>query len=409
MPVFSGGLPRRRPWRVTNSCLKNTFWLVSTISSKPKKILVDAIPFDHGMSGISVYTMQVVCALVRAGHSVTVLVTKDDAASFTGCNVILAPRSAGRPLGSILFHAFKLPKILKKGDYDFCLVTAANRRFPRQCPIPVLGTVHDLAQCRLRGKYDKFRNFYLNHVLARWVRTGATRVIAISKSTMQDIMDFWKVPQERISLIYNGLSLVNEEKPGFLEQYGLEKGKYILYVSRLEYPSKNHLRLIKAFEKLPKELTQEYSLVMVGSPWKNFSVLENYVKNSPLRDRIKFTGFVPSEFMPEAYRSAALYVFPSCYEGFGLSLVEAMHYGCPCCCSNNSSLGEIGKDAALLFSPYHTDAIYKAILTILENKDNIREKLIEAGHKREEQFDWNHHAAEIVRAFEQAKAKANFN
>ena len=368
----------------------------------PKKILVDTMPFDHGESGISVYTLQVVHALERAGHDVTVLVSAEDAESFAGSRILTAPRWASGAIGSILFHVFRLPRLLKRREYDFCLVTAANRRFPSSCPIPVIGTVHDLAQCRVRGKYDRYRNFYLNFLLARWVRRGATRVIAISQSTQQDIETYWKIPHDRIRLIYNGLSLPKQETPGFLKQYGLTAGKYILYVSRLEHPGKNHLRLIQAYEKLPRALTDQFSLVMVGSPWKNTEVLQEYVQKSPLRDRILFTGFVASEQLPEAYRSAALYVFPSCYEGFGLSLVEAMHYGCPCCCSDNSSLGEIGKGAALLFPPESVEAIRDALQALLENKDNLREKLIAAGHERAAQFDWDAHVAEIVRAMEEA-------
>ena len=370
--------------------------------SQPRRILVDAIPFDHGASGISVYVRQVIQALERGGHDVTVLAAPEDATHFPASRVLTAPRRAGGAIGSILFHAFGLPRLLKQGGYDFCLVTAANRRFPRKCPIPVIGVVHDLAQCRLPGKYDKFRNFYLNHILARWVRRGATRVVAISQSTRADIERYWRILPERIGVIYNGLSLPSAETPGFLTRHNLAAGHYILYVSRLEHPAKNHLRLIQAYEQLPRELTDSHALVLVGSPWKNTEALKDYARQSPLRDRIVFTDFVPSEELPEAYRSASLYVFPSCYEGFGLSLVEAMHFGCPCCCSENSSLGEIGKDAALLFPPESVEAIRDALQTILEDRDGIRAKLVAAGHERAAQFDWNRHAAEIVRLYEEA-------
>ena len=366
----------------------------------PRKILVDAIPFDHGASGISVYVRHVVRALEAAGHEVTVLVEAGDADAFPGSRVLTAPRSASGAVGSILFHIRGLSRLLRKGGYDFCLVTAANRRFPAETPIPVIGTVHDLAQCRVRGKYDRFRNFYLNFILARWVRRGATAVVAISRSTRADIEKYWKIPPERIALIYNGLSLPEKDSGGFLARCGVTAGSYILYISRLEHPGKNHLRLMQAYERLPEALTKKYALVLAGSPWKNAELLKQYAAKSPLRDRIIFTGFVPAEELPEAYRSAALYVFPSCYEGFGLSLVEAMHYGVPCCCSDNSSLGEIGRDAALLFPPDSVDAIGDAMQKILEDRGGIRAKLIAAGHQRCAQFDWDRHAAEIVRLYE---------
>ena len=373
--------------------------------SNIKKILVDAMPFDHGRSGISVYTLNVIHALEQAGHDVTVAITAEDAPSFKGSKIIEAPSWAAGAIGSILYHIFCLPKLLRHGGYDFCLVTAANRRFPASCPMPVVGVVHDLAQCRLRGKYDNWRNFYLNHILARWVRRGACRVVAISRSTKDDIVKYWKISEDRISLIYNGLTLPSHEKPGFLVAHGLEARRYILYVSRLEHPGKNHLRLIQAYERLPRELTDRCKLVLVGSPWKQSEILEEYARQSSLRDRIVFTGFVESPQLPEAYRFAALYVFPSLYEGFGLSLIEAMHYGCPCCCSDNSSLGEIGKDAALLFPSEDIDAIRDAMQKILENHDGIRDQLIAAGHERAAQFDWNRHAAEIVQLYENAVYK----
>ncbi len=360
------------------------------------------MPFDGGRSGLSVYAVNVVRALERAGHEVTVLATAADLASFPGSRSVTAPNWASGALGSILWHALALPRLLRRGGYDFCLVTAANRRFPRKCPIPVLGTVHDLAQCRVEGKYDSRRNFYLNHVLARWVRDGAARVVAISQSTRADIERFWRIPPQRIGVLYNGLTLAEREEPGFLARHGLEAGRYILYVSRLEHPGKNHLRLIEAYEGLPGELTSRYDLVLVGAPWKKTEVLEEHVRHSPLRDRIHFTGFTPSEMLPEAYRGAAAYVFPSCYEGFGLSLVEAMHYGVPCCCSDNSSLGEIGKGAALLFPPEDVQAIREALRRILENRDGVREQLIAAGRERARQFDWGRHAEGIVRLYEEA-------
>jgi len=365
-----------------------------------RKILVDAIPFDHGASGISVYVRCVVRALEQAGHEVTVLVAREDVSAFPESRVLAAPGWASGAIGSIVFHVWGLPRLLRKGDYDFCLVTAANRRFPARCPLPVFGTVHDLAQCRVRGKYDNYRNFYLNHILARWVRRGAAGVVAISKSTQRDIEEYWKIPSERITLIYNGLSLPNTEQPGFLARHKLASGSYILYVSRLEHPAKNHLRLIQAYEQLPRELTDKYSLVLIGSPWKNAEALQEYADKSPLRDKIRFTGFVSTEELPEAYRGAALYTFPSCYEGFGLSLVEAMHYGVPCCCSDNSSLGEIGKDAALLFPPDSVEAIRDALQTILENRDGVRERLIALGRERAAQFDWARHAESIVQMYE---------
>ncbi len=371
---------------------------------KHRKILVDALPFDHGHSGISVYAMSVARALCEIGYDVTVLVTAEDRACFNECRVAVVPKWASRAIGSIFYHMLVLPGLLRRGGYDFCLVAAANRRFPVSCPIPVIGTVHDLAQYRVHGKYDALRRFYLNHMLGRWVSRGASGVVAISHSTRRDIEECWMIPGERIAVIYNGLALPTRERPGFLERHGLKSGQYILYVSRIEHPGKNHIRLIQAYEKLPSRLSEQYELVLVGAPWKDSEAVFDYARKSSLGCRIHFTGFVDAENLPEAYRSAALYVFPSCYEGFGLSIIEAMHYGCPCCCSDNSSLGEIGKGAALLFPHENVDAMANAMATVLEDRGGIRRELVAKGHERASRFDWKLHAKGIVDFYERIAA-----
>ena len=364
------------------------------------KILVDALPFDHGLSGISVYTVSVVNALRALGHDVTVLAVESDLGHFGDCRTLQAPRWAAGAIGSILFHLFMLPRLLRRREYDFCLVTAANRRFPASGPIPVIGTVHDLAQCRVSGKYDWRRTFYLNRVLGPMVRRCASGIVAISQSTCRDIEEFWRIPASRITVLYNGLSLPAHEKSGFLERLALAPGRYIFYVSRIEHPGKNHIRLMQAYEKLPPCLTERFELVMAGSPWKGSETVYEYARNSRLGSHMHFTGFVDAEELPEAYRSAALYVFPSCYEGFGLSLIEAMHYGCPCCCSDNSSLGEIGTGAALLFPAEDVQSIANAMETILEDREGIRNRLVEKGRERAMQFDWSLHAEGIVKLYE---------
>lgn len=369
----------------------------------PLRILVDTLPFDHGQSGISEYTRAVIKALENAGHQVTVLSVPADKQFFTGSHLILTPAWAKSAIGSILYHLVCLPRMLRPCDYDFCLIAAANRRFPLNSSIPVIGTIHDLAQCHNKKLYGPLHNFYLNHILAHLVRRVATRIVAVSQATSDDIVTFWKIPPKHIGLIPNGLSLPKRDEEGFLERYGLKAGHFILYVSRIA-PNKNHIRLVKAYEKLPEHLRNEQKLVFVGSNegWGD-KELDKTVQESKLKENIVFTGYVPEEYKAEAYRSASLHVFPSKMEGFGFPLIEAMHFGCPCCCSNNSSLGEFGKDAALLFPPMDVDAMRDSIQTILEDRDGIREKLVEAGYRRAKNFSWEHHVTEIVRLYENAK------
>jgi glycosyltransferase involved in cell wall biosynthesis len=195
--------------------------------------------------------------------------------------------------------------------------------------------------------------FYLKKLLPFFVRK-AQQIVAVSHSTAADLQNYWKVPAERIQVCYNGVSDLPPERGGWCAGHRLEPGKYILYVSRIEHPGKNHMTLLKAFESLPEELQREYKLVIAGSDWKDADIVKAAASQSPAASQIVFTGFVGFEDLREAYTQARMYIFPSRFEGFGLSLLEAMSCGTPCACSDNSSLGEIGKGAALLFPPPKT-------------------------------------------------------
>ena len=119
-----------------------------------------------------------------------------------------------------------------------------------------------------------------------------------------------------------------------------------------------------------------------------------------------FCGFVDSADMKEAYENAACYVFPSLFEGFGLSLIEAMHYGVPCGCSNTSSLGEIGGNASVQFDPTSVDEIRKALTTLLTDETE-RARLRAEGPKRAEQFNWRNHARILSDAMMQMCHRGN--
>ncbi len=367
------------------------------------RILVSCVPFDGGKSGISVYMREVVRALHAAGHQLTLLVEPGAAEFFPGMQTVELPKWTRRPLFSMIWHLLMLPWRIRWRDFDFCVIAAANRRTFCRYPIFTVAVVHDLAQYHVPGKYDPLRTFYLKTVLPFFVRR-AQSVLAISRSTAQDLERFWRVPKEKIAIAYNGLALAQPtaESGHWRERHGLKDARYILYISRIESPGKNHLNLLKAWELLPPELTRDCRLVLAGADWHGAEEVHAWHRQSPRRDEILFTGFVASGDLPEAYEHAAGYVFPSHFEGFGLSLIEAMHYGVPCACSNNSSLGEIGMGAALLFDPADPAAIAAALRTLLTEPARC-EELVAAGRKRSAEFSWEGHVARMVEAYEKWK------
>ena len=360
------------------------------------RIFISCIPFDGGKSGISVYIRNVVRELAAAGHELTLLVEPGGDVFFPNHHTVSAPGWTRRAVLSMLWHLIFLPFRLSRKKYDLCLLTAANRRALAFYPLFTVAVVHDLAQYHVPGKYDALRMFYLKRVLPFFVRR-APAVLAISHSTAKDLAHFWRVPEEKIKVIPNGLSLpaATNAAQNWAARHGLAGEMYILYISRIESPGKNHLNLLRAYELLPEALIARYRLVIAGADWHGSEAVHRAAEASKYRDRIVFTGFLPVEDMEEAYKGAACYVFPSLFEGFGLSLIEAMHYGTPCACSNNSSLGEIGDGAALLFDPAKPGEITEAIARILESP-KLAEELVAAGKERVKQFSWRTHASRIT-------------
>lgn len=348
------------------------------------KILLLAIPFDNGKSGISVYIREVVNALAKAGHELTLIVEDDGAKEFEHFDLIRIKKR--RALFSMLYCLFILPWRISWKKFDFCIMLAANRRVFRTYPIPTIAVVHDLSQYHVPVKYDRFRMLYIKKVLPHYVRK-AQYICAISQSTANDLVEYWHIPEEKISVVYNGFTLPKKVETPKLKQ--------ILYISRIEHPGKNHLNLLKAFEMLPENLRKEYTLVMPGAAWNGAEEVFEYAKNSTCAKQFQFTGFVDFAKIPELYSQSTMYIFPSHFEGFGLSLLEAMHAGLPCACANNSSLGELGKDAAELFSPDSPAEIAAAMQKILESEE-YQNILIEKGKAKAAGFRWEKTAEGLV-------------
>ena len=356
------------------------------------KILLSAIPFDNGKSGISVYIREVVKALESAGHELTLIVEDDGAEEFARFELIKIKKR--RALFSMLYSLFILPWRIRWQKYDFCIMLAANRRVFCRYPIFTTAVVHDLSQYHVPVKYDKFRMFYIKHVLPYYVRK-AQSIVAISNSTKNDLIKYWHIPEEKITVVYNGFTPPERvDKP---------KLKQILYISRIEHPGKNHLNLLKAFEFLPENLRKEYTLVMPGAAWNGAETVFEYAEKSPCKEQFKFTGFVDFAKLPELYSQSVMYIFPSNFEGFGLSLLEAMHAGLPCACSNNSSLGELGSGAAELFDPASPQKIASAMEKILTN-EVYQKELIQKGREKSAQFSWQNTAQGLVDTFERKQA-----
>jgi glycosyltransferase involved in cell wall biosynthesis len=227
-------------------------------------------------------------------------------------------------------------------------------------------------------------------------------VITDSQNSKQDICRYLQIPFEKITVIPIASAchfrpLPEAQVGPLLDRYGLVR-PYILYVGSVE-PRKNLLRLLDAYVLLRQSLPQ-YRLVIVGARnyWKS-SPVARAVEHQGLQAQVTFTGYIPDEHLPALYNGAALFCFPSLYEGFGLPVLEAMACGVPVVTSSTSSLPEVAGDAALLVDPYNVDEVADAMRRVLQDGD-LAHDLRRRGLARAAQFSWEKTARETIAVYE---------
>ena len=362
------------------------------------KVLVTTFGGDGGKSGVSQYIIQLLRHLPSVAPDMTfdVLLLEEEKAIYVvdpdRIRPIFQNRYFRNPITNILWQQTVLPLLCARGGYDVLFVPAGNRRMPYWAPCPSLGTFHDLAIVHIPGKYDRLHNFYNLHVMPVLVRR-LSHVIAISESTKQDLLKYIRVPEDRITVIPEAADQTlyfPRDKTAAQEKvsriYGI-RPPYVLFISRIEHPGKNHVRLIRAFDRAKRGSNLPHQLVLAGSDWGRAEEVHREANTCASKDSILFTGFVAGGDLPDLYAGADAFVFPSLFEGFGLPVLEAMSCGIPVACSNVSSMPEVAGDAALLFDPEDERSIEQALTTLLTDK-GTQQDLVRRGLQRSKTFSW---------------------
>jgi len=363
-----------------------------------QKILISALAYDGGKSGIANYIENVVTALSKH-RKIDLIVNKEEVKFFEGISENIEFKVVSKlfkkPLFNALWHLLVLPFSIDKRQYEWMFLPAGNRRLMAFYPLRTFVTMHDLSQYQVDKKYDALRMFYIKKVIPFFLKR-ADKIFTVSENTANDMVLHYDMDKSSLVVNHNGVNVTNFFPLKSLETQTLNEGKpYILYVSRIEHPGKNHLNLIKAYEKLPQEYKEKYDLCLVGSDWNGAEVVHAYAESSNDSRHIKFLGFVDNNQLPAYYRQASLFVFPSFYEGFGIPVVEAMASGVPIAISSTSSLPEVGGDATLYFKPNDVDDISIVMKSVLEDKA-LAKRMVQKGFIQMKKFNWDTHAQIIL-------------
>jgi glycosyltransferase involved in cell wall biosynthesis len=284
---------------------------------------------------------------------------------------------------------------------------------PLRVGCPLVVTVHDMiwhpshhaADPAPRSSRQRWLHLYYRQVTGRAVR-NASAVVTVSESSKREIVNGLGIPSDKVFVTYEAArpTFQQVDAPGKTEtvrrKYDLPE-EFILAIGAAD-PRKNTATLVDAYRLLPRTLRERYPLVIM---WTHMALAEGLKRRTEtygLKGQVRFRQLNASNLeMTLLYNAAALFVFPSRYEGFGLPPLEAMACGLPVVAADNSSIPEVLGDAACYVESDDPAAIAAGIAHVLTD-DQVREALREKGLRRARLFSWEACARETLKVYRQA-------
>jgi glycosyltransferase involved in cell wall biosynthesis len=232
----------------------------------------------------------------------------------------------------------------------------------------VVVTIHDVNHLTGVSPISMVKKKYANLLFQNAVNK-ANLIFTVSEFSKKELLKYTRANPQKIEVVYCGVDKSFFQNAKSNKDLKLPKN-YILYVGNVK-PHKNLITLLKAYCLLSKELKSKYQLVIIGKK-EGFITqdkqIEEYIKTNNLQNQIIFTGYVDDLDLPKIYQKAALFVFPSLYEGFGLPILEALAARTLVISSNAGSLPEIGGEAVIYFDPTNHSELAQKITESIENE-----------------------------------------
>ena len=263
-------------------------------------------------------------------------------------------------------------------------------------PANTFVTIHGLEYEAVPEAYSFLERLYMRlsiKLSCRWVK----KIIAVSKNTRKDLMGLYKVPGEKIEVVYEGVSekfQISNSKFQINSKFKIQNSKFILFIGRLE-KRKNIEGIISAFEILKKKYNIPHKLVLAGKPGYDYEATSYKLKTSSCKNDIIETGYISEGEKYNLLASADVFLFPSFYEGFGLPVLEAQAAGIPTVAGNTASLPEIGGDGAAYCDPNEPISIALSVYKLISDK-SFRNGIIEKGYENAGRFSWDKCASAIA-------------
>jgi glycosyltransferase involved in cell wall biosynthesis len=303
------------------------------------------------------------------------------------------PRGISRTFSS-LWRIMGVKKDIRKNN--LAVYHGLSNELPlgiKKAGVKSVVTIHDLIFLRY-PEYYKPIDRMIYRFKFRLACRKADKIIAVSECTKRDIVSFFHIPEEKIAVVYQGChpsfrQKVSEDKRSEIrEKYSLP-ARFILSVGSIE-ARKNLLLVVKALKNIP-----EIHLVAVGKSTPYQLEVEKYAEKSGVQSRVHILNTVSFEDLPALYQSAALFVYPSFFEGFGIPIIEALTSEIPVIAATGSCLEEAGGPGSLYINPNNDKELSERITEVLTDKA-LATRMLEAGKEYVKRFSEKTIASEII-------------
>ena len=357
------------------------------------------------LEGIGIYTQEIFKRVVQLmpEHEFFFLFDRAYSSAFIfekNVTPIVVHPPARHPFLWYWWFGKSIPKVLQENNIDVFI--SPDGFASLNTSVPQIITIHDLGFEHFPEHVPFLVRKFYRYFTPKYCEK-ATKILAVSAYTKQDIISTYNIETKKIEVVYNGFdthlaSLKGGTQPVQAERLvpfrGFRGEPYFIFVGAV-HPRKNVLGLLKAFEQFKTSYSHAHQLVIVGrKAWMNKELEIFYEKMQFKKEVIWIEKIERADLIQLMQQSLGL-VYPSLFEGFGIPIIEAMSLGIPVICSNVSAMPEVAGNAALLVRPDNTIEIAAAMNELIIN-DVLRNDLIAKGKIRATYFDWNTSAEKVV-------------
>ncbi|HYZ81046.1 MAG TPA: glycosyltransferase family 1 protein [Solirubrobacteraceae bacterium] len=365
--------------------------------------LVFLVPGEVG--GVEIYARELIQQLVVAApeHRYTAFVSHEAAAVEGPWNTliesVLVPVRARNRLEWVRGEQQLLPPRAHRAGVDL-LHSLANTA-PVWGPYRRVTTIHDLIHRTVPEAHPGVRAHGMRLLVGLAARR-THRIIASSHNTAAELERLLHTPAGKVDVVPLGIGHVQRAQPLPEPELRarLDAGMRPIALSvSAKLPHKNLRRLVTALSLIPAQ--ERPLLVLPGYRTPHETELQHLARQLEVDDVIRWLGWIPAAELEGLYAAAAMFVFPSLAEGFGLPILEAMSRGVPVACSDRGAIAEVAGDAALQFDPESPGDIAQAMTRLLRD-DNLARRLSQAGRRRAGEFSWEATTAGTLASYARA-------